>query len=388
MSFKKLLTISLFLVLAILSCSKEKDMEDPPETPDPPIVVPEPEPEPEPETNLVNVLDYYSFSSRILKLIAENNTDLPLDFTFHNVAAHKVIYNTIDHNEENTVASGILLLPDKEGDLPLLSFQHGTLLDPELAPSKSKFGNNELTLAAVLASSGIITIVPDYLGYGNSTLPKHPYEHKETLSRASYDMIIATNHYIKENNISTNDSLFIAGYSEGGFATIALQQLIEKENEFQLIQSYAGAGAYNKTTFTKMILEAQEEQAHMGYYLWVLYSYNYLYEGLNRSWSEYINEPYASKLKDIGQFNAPVADSLISKNVAELFHPKFISGIINETDTVFLEALEDNNVYDWKPENPIGLFHSKNDVLVDIINSRSMLEAIENRGGRNFTAIN
>lgn len=126
---------------------------------------------------MVNVLDYYSFSSRILKLIAENNTDLPLDFTFHNVAAHKVIYNTIDHNEENTVASGILLLPDKEGDLPLLSFQHGTLLDPELAPSKSKFGNNELTLAAVLASSGIITIVPDYLGYGNSTLPKHPYEH-------------------------------------------------------------------------------------------------------------------------------------------------------------------------------------------------------------------
>lgn len=284
MSQKILLAFCFLLSLANLSCSKENDasVEIFTENQDFPIDVPEPEPEIETKTNLVNVLNYYQFSSRILKLIAEKNSDLPLDFTFHNVTAHKIIYNTTDQNLENTIASGVLLLPDKKGDLPLLSFQHGTLLDPELTPSKSKFGNNELTLAAVLASSGIITVVPDYLGYGNSPLAEHPYEHKTTLANASYDLLKASIHYIKENEIPTNDSLFIAGYSEGGFATIALQQRLEKENEFNLIQSYAGAGAYNKTAFTKMILEAEETQAHMGYYLWVLYTYNSLYEGLQR----------------------------------------------------------------------------------------------------------
>lgn len=384
MNLKSFFTISLIFVFAFLSCTKDKDPDEmpPPDGVDPPVVIPEPEPEPEPETNLVNIMDYYKFTGRILKLIADTNTPTPLDFEFHNVDALKVVYNTIDHNQKETVASGILLIPEKEGKLPLLSFQHGTLLEPEMAPSVSKFGNNELTLAAVMASSGIITIVPDYLGYGNSPLPRHPYEHKSTLAQASYDMIKAAKSHLENEKIATNDSLFIAGYSEGGFATIALQQLLEAKDELNLIQSYAGAGAYNKTAFTKMILESKSEQAHMGYYLWVLYTYNTLYASLQRPWKEYVNDPYASSLEAVNDFNAPLHDSLYTKVPEELFTSKFIQGINNDTDTAFLSVLEDNNVYDWKPKNPIALFHSKNDSLVDIINSETMLKAIENQGGK------
>ncbi len=378
---------SIFILLITINCSKDNDVttERKTEPPTPTTETAQPAveqtSEPTPESNLINASDHYQFTGRILEVIAKGNTDYPLDFTFHTVNAIKIVYNTLDHNQEKTVASGVLLLPEKTGNLPLLSLQHGTLLDPKMPPSKSKLGNNELTLAAILASAGIITFVPDYLGYGNSTLPTHPFEHRATLAQASYDMIKAAKHYLEQNNIATNDSLYIAGYSEGGFATIALQQKLEAEKEIQLIQSYAGAGAYNKTAFTKMILEAEEEQPHMGYYLWVLYSYNYLYKDLNRPWSAYVNEPYASKLSAVEEFYAPIADSLIIGKVDELFHSEFISGVINETDTAFLKALEDNSVYDWKPTNPIALFHSKSDSLVDISNSESMMKAIENKGG-------
>jgi predicted peptidase len=41
----------------------------------------------------------------------------------------------------------------------------------------------------------------------------------------------------------------ITGYSEGGFATMALQKKMEEQfpNEFNLVTSSCGAGAYNKT---------------------------------------------------------------------------------------------------------------------------------------------
>ena len=113
-----------------------------------------------------------------------------------------------------------------------------------------------------------------------------------------------------------------------------------------------------------------------------IYTYNYLYPSLGRGWVDYIKEPYAKRLEGIGEFYAPIHDSLITNKTQELFQPTFVEGILNQTETPFLDVLGDNNVYDWKPENPIALYHSKNDSLVDILNSESMVKSIENHGGK------
>lgn len=45
------------------------------------------------------------------------------------------------------------------------------------------FGSNELTHAAMIASTGYIVLVPDYLGYGSSEQEQHTFEHKASLAQ-------------------------------------------------------------------------------------------------------------------------------------------------------------------------------------------------------------
>ena len=79
------------------------------------------------------------------------------------------------------MASRILLLFEIEDDCPLLYFKHYNLLNTNDRPSKRKLGNNDLTLAAIMASTGIKTIIPDYLRYGSYSLALHPKENKNSL---------------------------------------------------------------------------------------------------------------------------------------------------------------------------------------------------------------
>lgn len=333
------------------------------------------------KSNLIDVSYHYTFKGSILKEIAKKNYPTSINSKFHNVKALKIIYRTFDVNGNYTMASGILLLPETEGDYSLLSFQHGNLLNSDDAPSKSKLGNNDLTFAAIMASTGIITIVPDYLGYGSSSLALHPKEHKNSLATSSYDMLKASKFYIEENHIATNDKLFIAGYSDGGFATIALQQMIEEIGDFSLTKTYAAKGIYNKIIFTESLLNVKDKGLMIGHYLWMINSYNNLYETLNRPWNYYLNEPYAGRLASIQHLNSPIDKKLVTDDVNALFSATFIEGILNKTDTAFLKALDENNVDNWKPNNPIALYLSKNDRPFEVIHSNRMFNSIKSHGG-------
>ena len=96
---------------------------------------------------------------------------------------------------------------------PIISFQHGTQIRRESAPSMNGF--NDLILW--LTTSGYIFIEPDYLGLGDSE-GMHPYQLKEPYGTAVVDMLRAVWFYAAFENeqFVLNDQLFLAGYSEGG----------------------------------------------------------------------------------------------------------------------------------------------------------------------------
>ena len=144
------------------------------------------------ENKLVNSNSYYSFSSQILKSIAQRNSEDHLPYRFRDVEAIKIIYKTTNYDGEELVSSGVLLIPQISGSLALLAFQHGELFGQENAPSRSITGANDLTQAAIIASTGIAVMVTDYIGYGNSSLHWHPFEHKASLAQSSLDMLLAS----------------------------------------------------------------------------------------------------------------------------------------------------------------------------------------------------
>jgi dienelactone hydrolase len=116
---------------------------------------------------------------------------------------------------------------------------------------------------------GAVVAVPDYVGYGHSSHHKHPYQHKENTAQSTYDFLLASQEYLKRKRIETNGDLFLTGYSQGGHATMALHQKIEKENQLRVTHSISGAGAYNVTAFSREILTKDQDLPFMGTYVWL-----------------------------------------------------------------------------------------------------------------------
>lgn len=323
-----------------------------------------------------------TYTSGLLQFFATAFKETWGDKTFHDIRGIKIIYKTVDQNNEAVEASGMLMIPQStDGNQPLVSVQHGTLSDDSDAPSNSVLGSNELTLASIFAGLGSVVAISDYVGYGHSADKKHPYQHKENTAQSTYDFLLAVLEYLEREEIQTNDQLFLMGYSQGGHATMALHQKIEEENQLTVTHSIPAAGAYNITQFTKEILSQDKDLPFLGSYVWVLEVFNSMFPSLQRPLDFYLNEPYANQLSQLGEIDKPVDLSLIDPNPQKLLKKDFIDNILNGTDKVLLDVLAQNDVFDWKPSAPITLFHGTRDDYVYPSNSETTRDRIQSQGG-------
>ena len=158
---------------------------------------------------------------------------------------YQVVYETIDPLGGRTTASGGLFLPQGVGkNLPLFSYSHGTTtLTNDVA---SIYNSGEYPVGLLFAATGYATVLPDYLGMGSSP-GLHPYIHARSEATASVDMLRAARNYCARNNIGLNGQLFLAGYSQGGHAAMALHRELEQyhTNEFAITASAPMAGPYD-----------------------------------------------------------------------------------------------------------------------------------------------
>lgn len=325
---------------------------------------------------------YSSYTGSSLKSFSTIAVRDVLPYDFMDVTSVVIHYNTVNEENKPIQASGVIIFPENEGNYELVSVQHGTISSNENAPSNSSLGFNELTIGAIIAGTGFICLVPDYIGYGINNNSRHPYEHRKSLAQNTTDMILAAKEYLEQEAIEYTDQISLVGYSEGGYATLATQQKLEAETIIPIKKVISGAGAYNKTSFTKSLLASDQELPFIGNYLWVLDVYNSIYPELKRPWSDYVNEPYATQLTSYGEINTIIPDSLLqSTNPKDLFTSSFVSGIIEDTDTAFLNVLQDNDVHDWTPKAPVFLFHGTEDKLILPFVSESTAEALTSNGG-------
>ncbi len=324
------------------------------------------------------------FSSDEIKQMINNQDEFSSFasiFVRYNVSVYKVIYKTIDTENNPVLASGALIVPELENPAPLLSFQHGTIKKDENAPSN--FKSDDYFIAVFFSSTGFIISLPDYLGYGSSKHLTHPYEHGNSLASASRDMLRAVREFDdREKSFRINDKLFLSGYSEGGYATMALMKLLEEKHsrEFRITAATVGAGAYNKSMFANHILDLNSELSYLNEFLWVLDTYNTVYK-LNRPYNQYFNEPYAGIIENGGVF----ANTQLNPQL--LFSNAFREGILNGSDTQFKNVLADNDNYNWEPKAPLQMYHGTNDDYVFYFNSSSAYEAMTNKGATSVELI-
>ena len=306
----------------------------------------------------------------------------------YKVNAYKIVYATIDTNNQPIQVSGLLTIPEKEVSekSPLLSYQHGTNFLDKDVPSKSASSINAIM---TLAATGYVISSPDYIGYGESVNKMHPYLHANSLANASIDLLRASKKFLSDNNIRINSQLFLAGYSEGGYATLALQKALEENyaNEFSVTASAAGAGPFDLTETAKSLANKLTNN-NPSYMSFLLKAYDTIY-GLNK-----ISEMYQPRYVNIvnGFYDNKHSGSAIDENLnhttSDLFKPLFLSALQGNGQHIINEKLAQNNIYDWAPQAPTRLYHSPNDEIVPYSNATKTFDTMQLRGASNVSLRN
>lgn len=160
------------------------------------------------------------------------------------------VTTTPDPSPQSIKASGILIIPDSNAKVyPWISLQHGTIVSdadaPSVRPGEGVFEG----------AQGFVTVVMDYIGYGASKDIFHPYMIEQAYGDAGVDILKAARAFAATKQVKVGP-LFLKGYSEGGYATLALQKALETKypNEFQLVASAPSAGPYDLETTGRILL--------------------------------------------------------------------------------------------------------------------------------------
>ncbi len=144
------------------------------------------------------------------------------------VKLYRVTYSSVvpERGNKPIVATGLVAVPDIAGtSFPMVSYQHGTVYGKQEVPSFPDKSPETQLMLAQFAGQGYIVIGADYFGMGLSKEPEG-YMVKASHQQATYDMLLASRAVLADLKLS-NTKLFIGGWSQGGFITMAFLEKLE-----------------------------------------------------------------------------------------------------------------------------------------------------------------
>jgi Dipeptidyl aminopeptidases/acylaminoacyl-peptidases len=281
-------------------------------------------------------------------------TKTPPLIPLYDVKQYRVTYQTLGSSNNLTNASGVIAVPQKPAGAksPLLSFQHGTVFFDREAPSNDTAATSPVN---ILASMGYVVIAADYIGYGESRGKEHPYLQKEPSAAAVTDFITATKQWLAEQRLPLNDQLFLTGYSEGGYVTLATQQALEATG-IPITASVAGAGPYDLQYTLDELLSTKALLAAAGGAL-----------GFSRP---------APAAKYPGKIDEATVDVLLYFLIPKESDIKFSKTFLLDWMADDYDTMRRNSLYDWRTTTPTRLTHGRDDETVPYGNSERAISGM------------
>ena len=320
--------------------------------------------------------------------------DIPVRFHY-GFDSYKVTYCTVDavlpgqSAARPTFATGMVSVPRKSGRLSTVAYVHGTSPSYYDSPSNPNIvGDIEERGesfegppgSAVFAGAGFIHIAPDYLGLGDSTVPRHRYFHAATEASSSVDLLAASRGVLASLRVKQNDELFTYGFSQGGHSALALHRELERAHVdvdgtatvggvFDVEQWFISSLA-NETTVTLPL-----------YVSYLLLAYDDIYDVYRRT-TDVFQEPYAStvgELFDMRHFWDDILAGLPSTSRALLTPSYYDAVLANRRDPMRVQ-LRRNAVDRWSPDAPVRVYHSPVDEEVPYGDALVSVERLRSRG--------
>lgn len=300
-------------------------------------------------------------------------------FVKGDVIIYKIVYKTTVDGKEIS-ASGLVCVPVTPGEYPVLSFQNGTNTVNALSPSEFAI-NYSYQMIEIVASMGYIVVIADYPGFGESADIPHPYLVKEPTVQSLIDMHFAVKEMIagELDGIVLKDEYYLIGYSQGGWATLALHSAMELDysNDFNLAGSACGAGPYNiSLLFEGMTtVTTYPMPVYLGYILNAYTSYHQFTNPV----TDIFNEPYASRVSSLytGLLGSDQINAQLTTSIPGLLNSDFISGFATSVKySSVREALNRNSISPWHTFKPLLLVHGEKDTSVNPVTTENIYSSM------------
>lgn len=284
----------------------------------------------------------------------------------YDVANHRIEYLTTDAQGREIVASGLVAVPVKAAGAksPVFAYQHGTTFVDAEAPSNHATADEA---AVILASLGYIVVAPDYVGYGVSKGAPHPYLLSAPTAAAMIDLLTAAQTWRRRSAVIDNGQLFLTGYSEGGYATVATHrtmQLTRSPHLANLRAVVAGAGPYDvKLTLDTLLRRARDEVPLLA-------------PLLDPDVLRFLSDADRARVRDelMKRLRPSEADVVFDNTMIDRY-------LADETPLLELFS----NVHDWAPAIALRLFHGRDDETVPYVAGEDAVTTMRSRGAADVT---
>ncbi len=329
----------------------------------------------------------FDFNSSVMQsLIAQIGiTDKPA----FGIKGYKIIYATKNDKGEDINASGLVTVPvpssaileglrkkGKTYSMSIVSDQHGTIFPDTEAPTNvaATIGTNAAallspdswTIQSIIALSvvgGFVTIQPDYIGFGSSKGITHPYLLEKSSANCVIDMIQSALKFGNDGHLPLNGQIFLTGYSEGGYVTLAAAKEIEKNYPDISLKGVAPMSGPYDLNLTGMGVLSSPTMQRPDFIGGIINSYGQNYD---IDLTTMVNEPYATKLPTffLGDYTGAQIRAELTESIDEFFVTNFKVDFLTNPNNKLRTLFVQNSVNDYKPKTKTKLYYCKGDTVI------------------------
>ena len=301
----------------------------------------------------------------------------------------RIEYKTLDQNMVPVNASALIVYPLLRKMNKVMLINHGTQIGFAMIPTQYT------SVEAIMAATGALCILPDYIGLGSTSDHPDLYLNHEVHGRTSVDALIALLDCAKAKKLSLDNSYksYIVGYSQGGSVSLAslrrVQQLdMETQRRINLDKVYCGDGPYDLRRTFETYMEEYEQGKKMGLGSVVPLVINSMF---NSYPSEVTNMRYEDFFTPWAlSTGVPQAVRNNSENVIDMmlkFNGKSLGDILNieyitehpDHLAKLLELMDRQNLcHGWQPQYKLKLLHGNPDGVVPFSNFEEAVQGLNN----------
>ncbi len=319
---------------------------------------------------------YSKWQLRVLIRLARLPEGLPVTCS---IELYRVVYWT-QHLGKAERVSGLFAIPCRAEPKATVMWLHGTSVQRDFAPS-TPTREEGLLISAAYSGNSYLTIAPDYVGLGQSQ-SYHPYLYTPTTVNAARDLLTAAQSVSATMSIPWKSKFFLAGFSQGGSATAAVQRSIEADppQNVDLVAAAAMAPALNLAEITVPTALRSQAVSSSLYLAYIVHSYSKIY---NHEPNTVLTDHYAAILSELysGAKDSNTVIAALPKDPESMLRPEFLRGFNESQDSWFRDALVENEAFNWTPKNELRMFVGNRDVDVPAADARAAYKSMKANNG-------